>query len=205
MKPNIIIYDLEILRAIPNRNGECELGIEYCAGWHDHANMGIAVLGVYDYAENRYRVFCLDNKHEFANLVGERRPLCVGFNNIAFDNVVLGATHGWQAPAEGECYDVLRETWAAAGLGPEFAIPSHVGFGLDAICERNFGLRKSGNGALAPVQWQLGDFGTVIDYCLTDVWLTKQLMDTVLAGEPVISPKDGRTLMLRVPEAMGKK
>jgi hypothetical protein len=50
------------------------------------------------------------------------------------------------------------------------------------------------------VQWQRGDFGTVIDYCLTDVYLTKQLMDRVLAGEPIVSPKTGRTLMLRIPE-----
>jgi hypothetical protein len=95
---NIIIYDLEILRAIPDRNGRRDEGIEYCEGWHDHANMGITVLGVFDYAEDRYRVFCLDNNQEFTNLVSERRPLCVGFNNIRFDNAVLSATHGWHPP-----------------------------------------------------------------------------------------------------------
>lgn len=204
MRPNIIIYDLEILRGVPGRNGERIDGIEYCGGWHDHANMGITVLGVYDYREDMYRVFCGDNKREWANLVNDRRPLCVGFNNIPFDNSVLRATAGWSVPNEAECYDLLREIWACAGLGPDFVYPSHAGYGLDAVCERNFGLRKSGHGALAPVQWQQGDFGAVIDYCLNDVRMTKCLMDKVLAREVIIDPKDMRRLLLRdVPVGFG--
>ena len=34
-----LIYDLEIVKAIPDRNKPNEPGIEYCAGWDDHANM----------------------------------------------------------------------------------------------------------------------------------------------------------------------
>jgi hypothetical protein len=196
---NIVVYDLEILRAVPGRNGEMTEGIEYCAGWHDHANMGITVLGVYDYREDMYRVFCGDNKLQWANLLDQRRPLCVGFNSIPFDNAVLAATAGWVPPIEEECYDLLREIWAAAGLGQDFNFRTHGGYGLDAVCERNFGLRKSGHGALAPVQWQQGDFGAVIDYCLNDVRMTKLLMDRALAGEQIIDPKTNKDLTLRKP------
>lgn len=201
-KANMIVYDLEILRAIPGRNGERIEGIEYCKGWHDHGSMGISVLCAYDYLEDRYRVFCLDNKAQWNALVLERRPLCVGFNNIPFDNSVLRETAGWNFPPEEECYDLLRETWAAAGLGPEFSYPSHAGYGLDAMCEVNFNLRKSGNGALAPVQWQQGDFGAVIDYCIMDVLLTRKLMDRVIEGKPLLDPKTGRELHLRAPESL---
>lgn len=195
---NAIIYDIEILRAVPSQYSYCEKGIKYCSGWSDHARMGISVIGVYDYLEDRARVFTDDNKGEFAELV-KRAPLCVGFNSIPFDNAVIAATNGWAMPEESICYDLLREIWAAAGLAPEFAKKTHGGYGLDAVCEKNFGAKKSGNGALAPVLWQKGQIGEVIDYCLNDVRLTKKLFDLVIAGAPVISPKDDSTLTLRSP------
>jgi hypothetical protein len=158
--------------------------------------MGISVLCTYDYVEDRYRVFCVDNKEDFAARI--KGALCVGFNNIPFDNAVLAATSGWEAPKEESCYDLLREIWAAAGNGPEFNASTHAGYGLDAMCEVNFGLKKSGNGAMAPVDWQQGNFGTVIDYCLNDVMLTKRLFDAVMRGDYIKNPKGG-DLTLRLP------
>jgi len=200
MNPNIIIYDLEILKAIPDpRGGEPEVGIEYCEGWKDHANMGITVLGVYDYLEDRYRVFLDDNKEEFAKLLDSRGPLCVGFNSIPFDNEVLMHTEGWRAPNTAICYDLLKEIWNALKLQSAFNVGTHGGLGLEAMCEANFGTKKSGNGAMAPILWQRKQFGAVIDYCLNDVVLSKQLMDRVLAGHPLINPKGGKPLLLRNP------
>lgn len=194
---NAIIYDCEIINAIPSRDGSVVTGVTYCAGWRDFPNMGVSVTGVYDYAEDRYRVFCGDNREEFGALIA-KRDLCVGFNSIPFDNALLGACE-WPSPIQEKCYDLLREAWAAAGLGPDFNFKTHGGYGLDALCEINFGTKKSGNGALAPVLWQQGRRGEVIDYCLNDIRLTKQLFDRVLLGAPIISPKDGKALDLRRP------
>ena len=196
---NTIIYDIEIAKAIPSPNSYCEKGIKYCSGWADHARMGISVICCYDYQYDRYRVFCDDNKEEFMALVNDRGPLCVGFNNIPFDNAVIAATPGWLAPNDAMCYDLLREIWIASGLEPTFNRKTHGGVGLAAVCEKNFNTSKSGNGALAPVDWQRGKYGTVIDYCLNDIRLTKQLFDLVLAGKPVINPKTGAELTLRMP------
>jgi hypothetical protein len=192
---NVIIYDCEIIRAIPNRNGSKIDGIKYCEGWRDFKDMGVSVTGVYDYQEDRYRVFCEDNKQGLHDLLS-RRPLCVGFNSIPFDNALLEAA-AWPFPVESESYDLLRETWEAASLGPEFDFKTHGGYGLDAMCECNFGTKKSGNGALAPVLWQQGKRGEVIDYCLNDIRLTKQLFDAVLRGS-IKNPKGGM-LSLRRP------
>jgi hypothetical protein len=201
-----LIYDIEIINAIPERNpDDTEIGITYCGGWHDHANMGISVIGGYEYDSGRYRVFCTDNMHEFADAI-ERADVIVGFNNIAFDNAVIRACwgplvklpEGWEAKS----YDLLVETWRAVGLGPAFNFKTHGGYGLDAMCEANFGTKKSGNGALAPKWWQRGMTGNVIDYCLNDIALTKQLFDAVLNGDEIMNPKvahaDG-TLKLRLP------
>jgi len=216
----MLIYDIEIIKAIPDKNGVAIPGIEYCAGWHDHANMGISVIGVYDYAEDRYRVFLEDNASEFFELC-DRSDLLVSFNGLSFDNPVICASYGWgrdgigreekaaQSIFEGKCYDLLVEIWAAGGLGPQFKYPTHVGFGLDACCQMNFGTRKTGNGALAPVLWQRGARGEVIDYCLNDVKLTKQLLDQVIATGELLDPRSSsllhKILNIRKPNEALKK
>lgn len=193
MKLNVIIYDCEIILAIPNRDGGEIEGIEYCEGWRDFKKMGVSVTCVYDYHEDRYRVFCEDNKSEFHALLA-RDPLCVGFNSIPFDNELLSASV-WPFPVDSQSYDLLREIWAAQGLGPEFNFKTHGGVGLDAMCKCNFGTRKSGNGAVAPVLWQQGKRGEVIDYCLNDIRLTKQLFDAILLG-PIKNPNGGMLTLL---------
>lgn len=183
-----LIYDAEILKAIPERNGERIPGIEYCEGWQDHANMGISVIGAYDYVEDRTRVFTMDNISDFLDLADDRDVL-VGFNSIPFDNSLIAATLKIPKFQESKCYDLLREMWIAAGLPPEFDYKTHGGYGLDATCEKNFGTRKTGNGAFAPVLWQQGQIGKTIDYCLNDIRLTKQLFDRVLNLGSLRSPK----------------
>ncbi len=53
----MLIYDIEIRNAIPDRNGATEPGVQYCEGWEDHRGMGIAVIGCYDYAADPYHPF----------------------------------------------------------------------------------------------------------------------------------------------------
>lgn len=194
---NALIYDIEIVNGVPYSGEQRTPGITYCEGWHDHANMGISVIGCYDYAEDRTRVFCGDNRQAFANLCKER-DLLIGFNSIRFDNAVIGVTPDWGTIPEEKCYDLLREIWAAAGLGPEFDKTTHANYGLDAMCEANFNTRKTGHGALAPVLWQRGQIGEVIDYCLNDIKLTRQLFEQVITTGELKSPRGGM-LRLRVP------
>lgn len=189
-----IVYDCEIIKAIPDRNNPPIDGIEYCKGWGDHAGMGVSVIGAYDYATSRYRVFCNDNFQEFERLFAAA-DLAVGFNNIGFDDKLLAASGIITAAESPPRYDLMRETMAAAGSA------SFAGFGLGPICEATFLEGKTGNGALAPVQWQLGQIGAVIDYCLMDVRLTVNLFNRALSGADVINPKDGQRLKLRSPYA----
>ena len=190
---NALVYDLEIIKAIPpkmNGSNQLELGIEYCKGWGDHKNMGISVLCAYDYKEDRYRVFTEDNKEEFIELTHERSPL-VGFNNISFDNKVIEACWGMLIPPD-QCFDILREVWAAAKVS---GVNGHKGHGLDACCAANFGIHKTHNGALAPIDWQRGNIGIVIDYCLHDVRMTKLLLDKIIAEGQITSPTDPEVML----------
>lgn len=197
---NWLCYDLEIKTAIPPRDGNLIEGIQYNAGWTDHANMGISVLCAYSSWDDRYRVFCDDNVSEIVTLAASHEALLVGFNNIAFDDAVIKATPGWGFTWPGLVrYDLLVETWLAAGLGPTFQYPTHVSYSLDAICQATFHEGKTGNGALAQVDWQRGKIGSVIDYCLADVRLTKKLFEHALNDKPIKSPVTGEYLWLRNP------
>ena len=166
----MLIYDIEIVKAIPDRNKPSEPGIEYCAGWDDHANMGVSVIGAYDFVEDRYRVFTEGTFGDFAALAEER--ILIGFNSVHFDDRVLAA-NGINVTTE---WDLLQELWVSAGLGRQFQYPSHAGFSLDATAKANGLGSKTGWGGSAPIDWQRGEYGRVIDYCLQDVRLTWQLV-----------------------------
>ena len=196
MIKNSLVYDLEIVRAIPSKDSYVE-GIEYCNGWDDHVNMGISVVCAYDFLTDRYRVFDKHSKDEFERLTQTRYPL-VGFNNVNFDNSVLAAC--WNIPiVEAQCFDLLRAIWKAKGLGTTFNYETHVGYGLDACARANFGLSKTGYGGDAPIDWQRGKYAKVIDYCLQDVRLTKMLWEKIFYDRIIIDPKELKPLFVDVP------
>lgn len=203
MNDSLLIYDLEIVRAIRSNDQEpFKIGIEYCGGWDNKANMGISCLCVYDYAEDRYRVFFEDNMGAFYELADKRT--LVGFNSISFDDEVVKAyaqLRGLKAAVKTK-YDLLVETWIAAGLPGVFqSNATHGNFGLGKMAQANLGIGKSGSGALAPVDWQQGRRGTVVDYCLHDVWMTKRLIDLVRVNRGALrDPRNpSRVLTLKMP------
>ena len=196
----MIIYDCEIVKGILKKGDLPVSGIEYCHGWRDFENMGIRVIGAYDYSTDRYRVFLEDNFEEFQNLIFST-DLVVGFNSLNFDNNLLRA-NGFSLD-DGHSYDLLKEIWAGAGLGATFSPSTHGGFGLDACCWANFQTSKTGHGAMAPIDWQQGRRGKVIDYCLMDVRLTKQLLDKVINQGWVLDPRNGHSqLAVKAPSVV---
>lgn len=192
-----IIYDCEIVRAIQGR-GEPRLpGIEYCGGWDDIENMGISVIGCYDVRDHRYRVFMRDNLDSFRALVDEAE-LIVGFNCLAFDNRLLRANG--VAVDDERSYDLLVEMWRAHGLPGHYAGSRHNVFSLDACARANLGQGKSGHGELAPVLYQRGQYGELVDYCLQDVRLTWGLFSALfMQAGCLVSPKTNRRVPLRHP------
>lgn len=185
----MIIYDLEIQKMLAKK-GETRLpDFEYCDGFHDFFNMGVACVVIYDTARSEFRLFdefMLDDlKTTF------RRAECVvGFNILGFDNNVL---RPYEVEIhDGKCYDLLPEIAKAAGTPNDFK-----GLSLNAICQANFGAGKTGDGAKAPMLYQQKRFGELFDYCLADVRLTKRLLDKILECGHIINPRNNK--WIRVP------
>lgn len=197
-QPKVLILDAEIEKCIPPRNKPKDPNLQYCEGWGDKEGMGITVVCAWSFPRDIPMVFLKDNFDELQHQI-YNHDIIVGFNNIPFDNALLRA-NGFTI-SDGDSYDILREFWAAAGLGPKFVPQTHGGYGLEAIASSNFIGGKSGSGELAPVLWQRGQYGQVIDYCMRDVWLTKRIWEMIIAGQPLNDPKaDKLTRVLRRPE-----
>lgn len=198
----ILIYDCEIANAIASRDEPIIPNVRYCKGFEDFAGMGIACVTAYDYHMDQYRVFFEDNLGDFAALQ-EESDLIVGFNNNRFDDQLMAA-NGIEIDEE-KTYDILQEIWFAAGHGymhqhDRFIPKVHGGRSLDAVMEVNFKLRKTGTGARAPVLWQQNKRGQVVDYGLTDTWLTKTCLDSIMKTGNLIDPKTGKRLVMVLPQ-----
>ena len=176
MHDDVVVFDCEIVRTVPGQGWERLPDVEYCAGWHDFAGMGISVVAAIDFGEHaRPRLFLEDNKDDLAELFARRRWV-VGWNSQKFDEPLLTACWGVEVEPE-RSYDLRAEVLKAAGILE--APGRHAsGYSLDACARANLGWRngKTGDGAMAPVLWQHGQYGQVADYCLNDVFLLARLL-----------------------------
>ena len=194
----MLIYDVEIENAVLSHGEEYIPGVKYCAGWHDFSGMGISCICAYDYKTMQYRVFCQDNINIFQKLI-DGHDIIAGFNNHNFDDKLCLA-NGIIIP-EIKSYDILKQIWVGAGLSTEYEYTKHKGYGLDAVLKANIpGAGKSGIGANAPIDWQTGKIGTVIDYCMIDVWNTKLLLDLIISTGELKDPKTLKTIKICSPK-----
>lgn len=166
---NALAFDCEIMRLILDRNRPNDPTLEYCAGWDDFAGMGLACVGAYDFVERRARVFWGESGFDAFSQLAASRDHIIGFNSSSFDDNLCKA-HGIEITTT---YDLLVEARLASGQPAAYTKGvTRKGFGLNDLAELNWGLGKTGDGSRAPELWQRGRQWEVIDYCMTDVWLT---------------------------------
>ena len=187
-----LIYDCEIIRCIPDRSGHREPGLKYCEGWHDHANMGISLIGAWLSWKDSIRIYPKSAFGAFQEAVDEAE-LVVGFNSINFDDK-LCQSNGIRIKTD---YDLLQEVWVAANM-PRYYTPGETrpGYKLENLAQANLGRGKSGSGELAPVLWQQGKQWAVAKYLTDDVLITKEIFQR---RDRLIDPTDREILRLREP------
>ena len=175
----VIIFDAEIKKAILGKKEDPVDGVEYCKSWGDFEGMGVSCVCTWDSTKSRNSVYLDDNLEKLQKDINAVEYV-IGFNNYGFDNKLLAA-HGVVID-EAKSIDILAEIMKVT--------KSRKGLGLDAICEANFGIKKSGNGALAPIKWQKGKHGEVIDYCINDVEMTRKVFEKILRDGFIVDPRD---------------
>lgn len=155
-----LIWDLEIRDPVEDkgweaaRNGQC----------------GISCIVIWDSDSGRYHLY---DEHRLEEAVDHLNSadLLVGYNTLNFDsNVVFGVTGRFLTVPQ---YDILSKIWDALAHRKK-------GYKLDEVATATLNMGKSGNGEFATALYAQKRFGELFDYCLNDVFLTKELYNHIV-------------------------
>lgn len=154
MAENIVVFDLETQRALPEVGGREFLH-----------QIGVSVGVTYSYADQRFRHFL---ESEIGALIDQlcAANLVVGFNILAFDYPVLGGYTDKDLTQLPTC-DLMPHVQQALGYRVK----------LDSLAEQTLGLRKSADGLMALHWWRTGQIDLIRDYCQQDVDVTRRLYE----------------------------
>lgn len=181
-----VVVDVEIARTIEETPG----------GWDATDQLGMAVACVWQYQDQRMRVYGPDDVPALRERLLKADRIS-GYNIFNFDFPViwgigkqdwlaarndLGASKG--APAIYKRLlprtdDMLRRIWVALGFNPDVYSKGMGGCKLDDIAAATLGVGKIGNGADAPKWYQAGKIQQVVNYCCDDVAIERDLTDFV--------------------------
>lgn len=169
----VIVFDIEIAKRVEDVPG----------GWNAarQGECGVSCVCLYDNQTNRYHVY---DQHTIQQCIDHLNTadLLVSFNGIGFDIPALEGYAGAAITVENH-YDILAEIWKAAGRKVK-------GYRLGDVGQRTVGLEKSDTGTHAPELYARGRWGELVDYCINDVHLTKELFNHIVEHGFVISPDE---------------
>ncbi|MEK7081594.1 MAG: ribonuclease H-like domain-containing protein [Patescibacteria group bacterium] len=137
-------------------------------GKNDPASLDLAVVCIYDSADAQYKSFI---QKELSGLwpILEKADLLIGFNSEHFDIPLLNKYYsGDLSKIRG--VDLLKEVKKVLGRRIK----------LDTLAEATLGRKKTGDGTESVRWWRAGEIKKVIDYCIEDVKLTKELYEYAL-------------------------
>ncbi len=127
--------------------------------------LGVSVVGVYSYVDNRYDAFLEADISKLAPRLQEADVL-IGFNIRRFDLPVLQPYISFPL-ATLPVLDIMEEV--VKNLGHRLS--------LDSLAQATLGRGKSGSGLDALRWYKEGRFDLITKYCLDDVKLTKELYE----------------------------
>lgn len=152
-----LTFDLETLKLAEE--------LEY--GWEDLRNGGggVSCLVLWSAATGRPHLFDQNTLSDSISMI-EASDVVLTFNGVGFDIPVLEGVSGRTIHLK-EHLDLLQLIWEAIG--------KESGYKLTECASRALGIEKNGDGLLAPQLAEDGKWAELLDYCLHDVHLTRNL------------------------------
>lgn len=179
-----VVYDCET-RRLGTEFGGLDM-VREKGNWRD---LGLTAFCVWDSAQDYCSVYDGFTVSEGVRQL-EMADCAVSFNGSGFDNLLLSDLLGRRVNLNYH-FDILKKI-------KETGCP-WKGNKLGDVCSRTIGLDKSGVGAHAPTLAKQGRWGELFNYCLQDVYITRQLAQHIRKEGWVIGPSLER-LELEVPE-----
>ena len=150
-------------------------------GSNDPASLSLAVVCIHDSETDAYTSYFEEDLPKLWPIL-ERTDLLIGFNSDHFDIPILNKYYSGDLTRI-RSMDLMKEIKKKLGRR----------IGLNAVASATLGKKKSGSGVFANVWWQRGEKQKVVDYCIDDVRLTKELYDFARA-QGHIKYRDGKML-----------
>lgn len=150
-------------------------------GSNDPASLSLACVCIHDSETNSYMHFFEEDLKKLWPIL-EKTDLLIGFNSDHFDIPILNKYYSGDL-RKIKSVDLMKEIKKKLGRR----------IGLNAVAEATLGKKKSGDGVHANIWWRQGQKQKVVDYCIDDVRLTKNLYGFALANG-CIKYRDGQTL-----------
>lgn len=151
---DILVFDLETKKAFQE------------VGGHDQAaQLGISVVGVYSYEQNKFLTFREERLNELQRLF-EKAGLLIGFNSKSFDCTVLQPYFSIDLRRIPHL-DILEEITKTLGHRLK----------LDSVAQSTLLEGKEGDGLEAILYYHRGEWEKLEHYCLVDVRVTRDVYE----------------------------
>lgn len=151
---NIVVFDIETKYAFD------EVG-----GRNNFTNLGISVLGSFDYLKGEFAIYEENELSIFEKRL-EQGPLLVGFNSRRFDTPIL-QKHIRLDLKKIPQLDIMEELVKVLGHRVS----------LESVARATLGEGKSGTGMDAIHFWRQGKIEELKKYCLDDVRITRDIFE----------------------------
>ncbi|MBL4644716.1 MAG: ribonuclease H-like domain-containing protein [Candidatus Pacebacteria bacterium] len=129
------------------------------------ADLDISVVCLHDSATDEYHSFLQEDFSKLWKFI-EGADMLIGYNSDHFDIPLLDKYYPGDLTTI-KSLDLLKEIHASLGRRIK----------LDAVAQATLGEKKSGHGLQAITWWHAGEKQKVIDYCIQDVKVTKNVYE----------------------------
>jgi DEAD/DEAH box helicase domain-containing protein len=137
--------------------------VDAVGGWKNFKQLEVSVACAYDSKTDKFLTYRENELGELAKLCQER--LLIGYNLIGFDLPVL-EKYGLPPHQELDVFDIMLDVHNVSGW--KFVK-------LDRIAQATLGVGKSADGLMAVEWWKTGEIDKIIEYCLKDVEVTRDI------------------------------
>jgi len=179
--PRVLVLDLETQRSA-----------EEVGGWENADRMGLAVAVTADLATGEMRVYTEDRVDDLLHALSTAAGL-IGFNLRRFDFAVLRGYRALDYPAL-PVLDILEEVQASLGFR----------LSLNHLARETLGAPKLADGLQSLAWFKAGELDKVIEYCKTDVDLTRRLFEFGREHGHLLY-RDYQERVVRLPVRFGEK
>lgn len=148
---------------------------------NDPSALDMSVCCIYEYETDKYSSYTKETLNEMWPKF-EKADMIIGFNSDHFDIPILNKYYSGDL-TKIKSLDLLKEIKNSLGRRIK----------LDTVAEATLGRNKTGHGLEAIVWWRNGEKQKVIDYCIEDVRITKDVYEYALKNK-LLKYKDGKDI-----------